>query len=233
MLLTKYVAANPTLTHIVDRLLPSISQSSDHEYMAAVMLLLNTCLGHPGRAPELVKPIITEKLKPFYRCLSSNHTLCLTSALLVLTQLANEAGDLLAHHFDLSHKGLQEASHMRRAPPSNRWGPQKSPRQAFLYFFTALLAGTDFESRVFLSKSAFLLAYLTEGDLSKDRPEEIKLLLQTLLDRIIFNEENNRNLAVTFFKNRQLNKVLPFVPWFEGVRLIHLNIVDYRPTLKK
>lgn len=201
--------------------------------MAAVMLLLNTCLGHPGRAPELAKPIITEKLKPFYRCLSSNNAICLTSVLLVLTRLASEAGDLLAHHFDLSHKGLQEASHMRRTPVGDRWGPQKSPRQAFLYFFMALLTGTDFDSRVLLSKSAFILAYLTEGELGKDRPEDIKLLLQTLLDRIIFNEENNRNLAVTFFKNRQLNKVLlPTIPCHDGVRLMHLNVIDYRIALK-
>ena len=205
--LAKYVLSQPSLSHIM-RLLPTIMQSNQHEYiyllvallLRAVKLLMGSdASGHAGRVTTI---FLSEHLKVVYRCLSSGDGACLVVALDLLIQFALVNCAAIIRSLDFSHKGFTVAARMRKTPNENL----ASPRAMLLTFIMTLLERSDYDDIRAFSQSSFVFGYILDG-LYNDAADKIESFLCLTLQALVLNEENNKNLAMAFLKNGKLSKI--------------------------
>lgn len=158
------------------------------------------------QAQMLAKNIITDHLRAVYRCLSSGQAICQVAALELLEALSLDSISvaLLVATVDLTHKGLAQAARMHKTvrsyfAPSGR----ASPRQAYTAWVVRTLDVADYETRVSLSKQPGVLGCILNG-LAGDDVASVQRILTSVLERLVFNEEENRNLPVAFLRNGPL-----------------------------
>lgn len=154
------------------------------------------------QAQLLAKNIITGHLKTVYRCLSSGQAPCQVAALQLLEALCVDSSSttLLAATLDLTHKGLMQAARTRKniGSPLDAHS-NTSPRCAYSSWIVRLLNRAEIEVRVSLSRQPSILHYILNG-LPGDEASEAQKILTCIVDCLVFNEEESRNLPVAFLR---------------------------------
>jgi hypothetical protein len=177
-----------------------------HEMMSAVLFTVTEALkalqatGHEMEAISVAKTILGECLKSIYRCLSSGNAACLVAACDLLRELCI-AGSLMTM-IDFTHTGFAQAARMRKTMP----GVTQSPRTAYLDFIMTLLNSTDYESRLILARQPSILHFVISG-LQNDEAFVVENVLDTILKTLVLNEEESKNLPVSFLKGNQLQSI--------------------------